>query len=466
MCFSVILKKTLANHIKSIKNLRDSMLRLETCKYNTSIIFLLVSFLLCILSLILFSQVEFYPLIFKSNKKSKIPEKMFNSVSPSYLESIVSANLHLIEIRPSNSKNIHNRTCYNVEAVFCKLNWSLYKLDPSGIPMFRMLVQKSNQCKQTYVTVTNFCNLVQLIKRNDIDNSKIRINLLTGFVFHESRCGSTLIANLLASFQPQHNRVYSEASPVLTAVQMKNIQLLQDVIYVLSRTNDPYETHVFYKIQSVGSTNIPIFREAFPNVPFIFLYRDPIQVLMSHLDISSSNKPLKARISNRKNVSYAVCLRSKYNPSDEFQQLLKQKIKNKPLREDIHSISNENICAAHLATICQTAFSQIRKSGGSGLLINYKTLPYVVTKKIIPHFLESPSKKIISSIDDLGWNWNQLKKMEETYSKAGRNKMNNGWNEDTVKKEQNSWKELRNASHIFLEPIYQQMENYRLSRLH
>jgi hypothetical protein len=41
----------------------------------------------------------------------------------------------------------------------------------------------------------------------------------TGVVFHESRCGSTVVANqLLASFSPAgHTRVYSESAPPMHA---------------------------------------------------------------------------------------------------------------------------------------------------------------------------------------------------------------------------------------------------------
>lgn len=436
---------------------------LKSNQYNHYISFLFLSVLfLSILSLLIPRQSASSGLDHKIGDKFTRIGNLHPPVLRNYYESILNAELHLVEIRHSTNKRIRNYTHYDIEAIFCQIDWLLHKKNPSVVPMFRMLVQKSPLCKQTHVKVHNFYDLVQATKKHDQNKLIIKSIAVTGFVFHESRCGSTLIANLLASFQPQQNRVYSEASPVITAARMNNVPLLQDVLYMLGRTNDPAERHVFYKIQSVGSNSIPTFREAFPKTPFIFLYRDPIQVLMSHLDISSSNKPSKSHILNRKNITSAVCLRSKHNPPSELQLLLEQKTNYKSTRGSIQGISNEKICAAHLATLCHTAFSQIRQSYGWGLLINYNSLPSAVTERIIPHFLQGRNKTM-RPIDTQNWNWTLLKKMEETYSKAGTDEINNDWKEDTKQKEQSSWKELRKASHIFLEPLYQQMENYRLS---
>jgi len=90
----------------------------------------------------------------------------------------------------------------------------------------------------------------------------------TGFVFHESRCGSTLVANILAAFNPKESRVYSESAPPSQAAQLFNmndlensIQLLRDVIYMMGRSNDPDERNLFFKIQSINSKKIHVFRK-------------------------------------------------------------------------------------------------------------------------------------------------------------------------------------------------------------
>jgi hypothetical protein len=108
----------------------------------------------------------------------------------------------------------------------------------------------------------------------------------TGAVFHESRCGSTLVANLLSAV---------ESSPPLKALcyvcganysrcSIDTVAaVLQDVVYLMSRTDDVNEECVFFKIQSAVSRNLPVFTKAFPNTPYLFVYREPVQVMMSHL---------------------------------------------------------------------------------------------------------------------------------------------------------------------------------------
>jgi hypothetical protein len=116
----------------------------------------------------------------------------------------------------------------------------------------------------------------------------------TGFVFHESRCGSTLVANSLAAMNPTQHRVYSESSPPIEALRAcgfegedcpegRAVELLRDVIYVMGRTDRVEEKALFFKIQSIGSRYLPVFLEAFPDTPWIYVYREPVQIMMSQL---------------------------------------------------------------------------------------------------------------------------------------------------------------------------------------
>ena len=42
------------------------------------------------------------------------------------------------------------------------------------------------------------------------------------------------------------------------------------------------ETKSFFKFPSIASRNIPVFIKAFPNIPYILLYRNPMEVMVSH----------------------------------------------------------------------------------------------------------------------------------------------------------------------------------------
>ncbi len=104
-----------------------------------------------------------------------------------------------------------------------------------------------------------------------------------------SRCGSTLVAQLLAAL-PQ-NIVISEAGPVdavlranwhdpsITSAQ--RIAWLRALLSVYARPRNG-EQHFYVKFDSWHTLELPLIQAAFPDVPWIFLYRDPVQVLVSH----------------------------------------------------------------------------------------------------------------------------------------------------------------------------------------
>ena len=198
-------------------------------------------------------------------------------------ELIKRAQLHLINIYPkkdlfaeslktrntiSSKKNIP----YNVNGIFCRLDWNLHKRDPASVPMFRDLIYRSSLCKETTVHVDLFTAVTEARAFDDVDQStsldKVHAMQPSGFVFHESRCGSTLVANSLAAFSPNQNRVYSESGPPLDAAKLfdpshadESIQLLKDVIYMMGRTNLEEEKSLFFKVQSIGTKSLHVFQK-------------------------------------------------------------------------------------------------------------------------------------------------------------------------------------------------------------
>jgi hypothetical protein len=96
-----------------------------------------------------------------------------------------------------------------------------------------------------------------------------------GFIFHMSRCGSTLAARMLASIP--HATVISEAPIVDEAIQTGRAALVRSAIAALRVDAGPY----FVKFDAWHIHRLPLIREAFPETPWVFLYRDPIEVLVS-----------------------------------------------------------------------------------------------------------------------------------------------------------------------------------------
>jgi hypothetical protein len=53
------------------------------------------------------------------------------------------------------------------------------------------------------------------------------------------------------------------------------------MIRALSRPRHRDERHLFIKFDSWHLLELPLIREAFPDVPWIFLYRDPVEIMVS-----------------------------------------------------------------------------------------------------------------------------------------------------------------------------------------
>lgn len=120
------------------------------------------------------------------------------------------------------------------------------------------------------------------------------------FIFHVSRCGSTLLTQLLASL-PQcivmseppiidsvlrlhHNMVNEMANEMASdpAGAGATVALLRHVMLALGQRRDGLENTFVIKFDCWHIHSIALLRQAFPDTPCIFLYREPRAVLASH----------------------------------------------------------------------------------------------------------------------------------------------------------------------------------------
>lgn len=216
------------------------------------------------------------------------------------LNDILTGKLQLVDVQVRSNARVQKDGSYEgVHGEFCHVDWASHKKDPSTTPMFRDVVAGSPDCEDDRVSM-DLQEVMEAVSQFDqgegVDNPNGQIHLLDlgGFVFHESRCGSTLVANVLQAMYPEKHRVYSESAPPLGLVRAFEraglpdehaSTVLKDVIYLMGRSNDPKETHVFFKIQSIGATRMKVFLEAFPDTPFMFVYRDPVQVMVRFFPI-------------------------------------------------------------------------------------------------------------------------------------------------------------------------------------
>ena len=350
-----------------------------------------------------------------------------------------------------------------VKATFCHIAWRLQDQDPSKVPMFSDLRDQSPLCIGTRFTV-DLWEVSRKAQSYDWRNHTFAATKPapgqgpvppTAVVFHQTRCGSTLIANVLAAFMPQHTRVYSEANALIAALKACEFDapcdpgaqdaLVQDVFYMMGRSPGPtLPQYVFYKIQSTGAHAMDVFTRAMPHVPWIFAYRDPVEIIMSHFKNYQTGNPLGADFMPN-------CLRT-YGKRAQH-PLLVQTVQSQG--RTIPSLTKEEYCAAHLASLGQAAVIEYEKGGNNEQqkrwFVNYNELPYKIWEHILPKLVPFVSHDQVERMHEQG----------KVYSKGRGEKGGQHWHEDSTMKQGTAPESVKKAAALFMNPVYEKMEEYR-----
>lgn len=107
----------------------------------------------------------------------------------------------------------------------------------------------------------------------------------SGFIFHLSRCGSTLLSGCLAEIDICS--VLSE-SPLLTDIVLidsmtsEEKQALLRICLHLQGGASPQQSHIVVKWNAWDLCYWKMIRDAYPQVPVLFLVRNPVEILASH----------------------------------------------------------------------------------------------------------------------------------------------------------------------------------------
>lgn len=112
----------------------------------------------------------------------------------------------------------------------------------------------------------------------------------TAFIFHVSRCGSTLLSQLLAL---REQRIVLSEVPLLDELlrlpeQMPSLpeatygQAIRAAVHLLGQRRTGAETELIIKLDSWHVAFYPLLRQLYPDVPMVLLYRAPEAVLASH----------------------------------------------------------------------------------------------------------------------------------------------------------------------------------------
>jgi hypothetical protein len=339
----------------------------------------------------------------------------------------------------------------------CKLNFEQYSAAPHSTPMFKDLLAISNCVSGQHATLSALTQ--QTIEAKGTPAG--RIVYPSGFIFHESRVGSTLVANLLGS--DPFNMVFSESAiPAEILLRCrdcsheKHVEVFRSTVLMIGRS--PIHKRLFFKFQSITSTAMKIVLEAFPDVPWAFLFRNPVQTMMSHLD------PKKG------GGRSAPCLRSRSRPSEKVKEAMRR-------AGATSSAPNAAWCAAHLNMLCEHAFEAFEEfshythqsvaahrkaqaeghfklngdeittlvdsAAQRGFLVDYATLPGLLPRLLLQAFGVPPSPAWVA----------QMEYESQQYSKGARRNSKAGvFSGDSEDKEKRATEEIEKWAQAILLP--------------
>ncbi len=240
----------------------------------------------------------------------------------------------------------------------------------------------------------------------------------SGLIFHMSRCGSTLVSQMLGA-APGHVAI-SETSVLDSLIQhpFSDPETHVDALRGLAHAYGRGAEHLFIKLDSWHTRALPLLRRAFPDTPWIFLYRDPVEVLVSQLRMRGAQTvpgivPLEW---------FGLTAQDAYLPERSF-----------------------------IARVLERTCSAVIEHGqAGGLLVNYAELPDAFFERILPHFgmtLEAPALEA-------------MRIAAARYSKSP----DTGFKADGAAKQREADPELRAAATDYVAPVFAELEALRTSR--
>jgi hypothetical protein len=331
-----------------------------------------------------------------------------------------------------------------VKIATCFFDFDARVADPNKYPMDKA-VTKEESCKST-LAQHNLLDLADSIP----DDAVVQP---TGFVYHESRVGSTLVANMFA-VNPD-NILYSESHATSTILSMgkgtsmtDRVRSLRAVVKLMGYTQLARHKKMFFKFQSVKTLSLEVITAAFPDVPWVYLHRNPVEVMASHLLPGDQLAPK------------APCLKPMKGDDWPFRisHLLSRPAE--PLTEANAEDRLSEFCAAHLLSLELAAINAINKPASKGIFVDYKELPEAVVDRILPHFGVANARETHPE-----WVEKALAQ-SKTYAKNSKKKAAEGeYQSDSETKQDkvNRFPLVKQWTETLLGPIYEYISNHPAS---
>lgn len=211
----------------------------------------------------------------------------------------------------------------------------------------------------------------------DVENLITDAIVPSGFIFHVSRCGSTLLGKALA--RVPENLVINQGGPLQRGFwawatheweqplpdTAQTRRMVRNLIAAMARPRLGNEARVFVKFISWNTLYIDFLKRAFPTVPMLFLYRDPVEVIASVIKETTAVLVAKpwlqsgfltgrpaAQAAQMDDVTYLAHCYANY-----FKTILMES------GENLHVLNYPDLNDRHLGLILDKAFGYLPKNG-------------------------------------------------------------------------------------------------------
>jgi hypothetical protein len=262
-----------------------------------------------------------------------------------------------------------------VDAVVVDGRPGLLWMEMSGVslaePFFEQTVARARR-ENRAERFTEFDVLLQLEK-------ELKSVAPTGFIFHSSRCGSTLVANACRAIS--NSIVLSEANAIdkLIARFITDADnpvkeslysvFLRGVVHALAQPHTEDVRHLFIKFACCSFAQLERIKRIWPSVPWLFLYRDPVETIVSNIkDVPSW------LIDNDRRVLASI---THTTPAE------------------VAAMSLEELCARTIGSLYSTAYNL---ADGNSMLLNYNQLSVPVIGRLLNFFHIDPSTEELETI--------------------------------------------------------------------
>lgn len=264
-----------------------------------------------------------------------------------------------------------------VDAVVVNGRPGLAWMDMTGVsltePFFQQTVDRLKaEHPDRQELFTEFDTLIQVEKQFESVSP-------SGFIFHSSRCGSTLLANACRAIQDAI--VLSEPLAVdklivrfITDIDQRAKEtlysiFLRAIVNALGQKRRGDERRLFVKFSCCSVSQIERIRRIWPNVPWVFLYRDPVETI----------------VSNMRNLPAWL--------QDEDYRVLASVIGTSPA--DVAGMTKEELCARSIGSFFSVAH---RVANDRALLLNYNQLTLAEIANVLEFFGVTPAAAEMDNI--------------------------------------------------------------------